>query len=220
MQAEKETWNEQQKLLRRALRDPQAFPAALGLFLQQHAMLHSAKMSGAGLWSFEDEVWQDLSEAQARRIFPPDGHSMAWNLWHITRIEDVTMNLLVAGGAQVMLGGRWHEQMKVSARDTGNAMPAAEIAELSASINLEALRAYRVQVGQQTRAVVQRLCATELHQKVTLVRLQQVLKEGAVRAAAEDVLAYWGGLTIAGLLLMPPTRHSFLHLNEAMRLRK
>jgi hypothetical protein len=220
MQAEKKIWNEQQKLLRRALRDPQEFPAALQLFLQQHAMVHRAEMAGSGLWSFEDEVWHGLSAAQARRIPPGEEHSIAWNLWHITRIEDVTMNLLVAGGAQVMLGGRWHEHMQVTARDTGNAMSARDVARLSKSINLEALRDYRLQVGRQTRAVVQRLCAAELRQKVTLARLQQVLAEGAVKPVAEDVLAYWGGLTIAGLLLMPPTRHSFVHLNEAMRLRK
>jgi hypothetical protein len=39
-------------------------------------------------------------------------------------------------------------------------------------------------------------------------------------AAASDVLEYWGKRTIAGLLLMPPTRHCFLHLNEAMRIRQ
>jgi hypothetical protein len=34
------------------------------------------------------------------------------------------------------------------------------------------------------------------------------------------VLEYWGGLTYAGLLLMPPTRHNFIHLNEALRVKK
>ena len=50
------------------------------------------------------------------------------------------MNMLVAGGAQVMLGGSWHEQMGVTARDTGNAMTAQAVAQLSETINLEALR--------------------------------------------------------------------------------
>jgi hypothetical protein len=30
---------------------------------------------------------------------------------------------------------------------------------------------------------------------------------------------YWSRRTVAGLLLMPPTRHCFLHLNEALRIK-
>jgi hypothetical protein len=130
------------------------------------------------------------------------------------------MNMLVAGGAQVMLGGSWHEHMAVTARHTGNAMPAQAVVQLSETINLEALHAYRLLVGRQTRAVVQRLSAAELTQQVTPARLQQLVREGAVLPAAQEVLDYWGGLTIAGLLLMPPTRHAFIHLNEAMKIRQ
>ena len=43
--------------------------------------------------------------------------------------------------------------------------------------------------------------------------------EGAVVEGARGLLDYWGGLTIAGLLLMPPTRHNFVHLNEAWMLK-
>lgn len=220
MDAERKLWNEQQKVLRRALYSGEDYPATRQLFFQQHAMLHRAAMADAGLWSYEDQVWLGLSEADARCI-PPDGeHSIAWIFWHITRIEDVTMNMLIAGGAQVMLGGSWHEQMGMTARDTGNGMPAQAVAQLSETIHLEALRSYRLLVGRQTRAVVQRLSAAELTQKVTPARLQQLVREGAVLPAAQDVLDYWGGLTIAGLLLMPPTRHTFIHLNEAMKIRQ
>jgi len=46
-----------------------------------------------------------------------------------------------------------------------------------------------------------------------------VRDEGAVVEAASAVLDYWSKRTIAGRLLMPPTRHCFLHLNEAQRLK-
>ena len=38
--------------------------------------------------------------------------------------------------------------------------------------------------------------------------------------SAREIVDYWGGLTIAGLVLMPPTRHNFVHLNEALRIRQ
>jgi hypothetical protein len=34
------------------------------------------------------------------------------------------------------------------------------------------------------------------------------------------VAEYWGGLTLAGLLLMPPTRHNLIHLNECVKIKK
>jgi hypothetical protein len=110
--------------------------------------------------------------------------------------------------------------MKISMRDTGNAMDGQGVAELSAAIDLEALRAYRVAVGRRTREVVRQLQPGELKHRVEARRLQQVLDEGAVVQEAQGLLDYWGGLNIAGLLLMPPTRHNFVHLNEALRIKQ
>jgi hypothetical protein len=51
------------------------------------------------------------------------------------------------------------------------------------------------------------------------MRLQRLVDEGAVVQAASGLLEYWGGLDVAGLLLMPPTRHCYHHLLEAVELR-
>ena len=98
--AQRKTWNQQQKTLRAALTRSDDHQKAIELFLSQHAMLHAAAMSQSGLWSFADEIWRDLSEEAARRIPPNGEHSIAWIIWHLARIEDVTMNLLVAGSPQ------------------------------------------------------------------------------------------------------------------------
>jgi hypothetical protein len=37
--------------------------------------------------------------------------------------------------------------------------------------------------------------------------------------AGRGVIGYWGGLTGAGLLLMPPTRHNLVHLNEMLKIK-
>ncbi|HLO16716.1 MAG TPA: hypothetical protein VK206_17915, partial [Anaerolineales bacterium] len=72
----------------------------------------------------------------------------------------------------------------------------------------------------RTRAIVRQLKPEELNQKVTASRLQKVMDEGALLPEALEILNYWSKRTIAGLLLMPPTRHNFLHLNEALRIRQ
>ena len=220
MNPDRKSWNEKQQALRQALSHPTDLQTTVTLFLDQHAMVHSAEMSNSGLWSFEDEVWQGLNETTVRCIPRGCEHSIAWLIWHIARIEDVTMNLLVAGDPQVLDQGPWQEQMKILARDTGNAMSNTDLVQLSAAIELQALKAYRKAVGRRTREVIENLALADLNQKVAPARLQRLLEEGAVLPAASGLLDYWGGLKISGLLLMPPTRHNFLHLNEALRIKQ
>jgi hypothetical protein len=213
-------WNQQQKALRQNLTHADNHQKAMELFLSQHAMVHSAEMSNAGLWSFEDETLDGVTGQQKRLIPIKCEHSIVWIIWHLTRIEDITMNLLVAGSPQIMLKEGWLERMKINARDTGNGTTADGVADLSASIDIGALRDYRLAVGRQTRSIVKLLKPEQIKQKVNPARLQQIVLEGAVTTAGKEVLEYWAGLTTAGLLLMPPTRHNFIHWNEALRIKQ
>ena len=220
MDLNRKTWNEKQKELQRLLSPSGDCKKAIALFLDQHAMLHTAQMAQAGLWSFEDEVLQGLADLDLRRIPPGEEHSIAWVLWHLARIEDVTMNMLVAGRPQLFYEDNWFMQMKFLSTETGNALDKTGITYLSANIEIEALRGYRQAVGRRTRLIVKGLPPDALQRRVIPSRLEQVLAEGAVVESTRALVEYWGRRTIAGLLLMPPTRHAFLHLNEAARIRR
>jgi hypothetical protein len=176
-------------------------------------------MALAARWSFEDEVLDDMPEAHIRRVLPGSEHSVAWLIWHMARCEDITLNLLVAGTPQVLHAGGWLKQLKITVCDTGNAMNRTSLAEFSAAIDLDALRSYRLAVGRRTRDIVKQLRPADLKRKVESARMQQVLREGAVVEAARGIADYWSKRTVAGLLLMPATRHSLIHLNEALRLK-
>jgi hypothetical protein len=189
------------------------------LFLSQHAALHSGEIDQIGSWSFEDEILNDLDEETVRRIPLNCEHSIAWCIWHISRIEDVTMNMLVAGSAQLLGEDKWQDRMAVSAIDTGNLMDEENVVDLSAKIDIASLRTYRLAVGRRTREIVKVLQPADLSKKVDPRHLQRVADEGAVVEAAQGLIDYWGKRTIAGLLLMPPTRHNFIHLNEATGLK-
>lgn len=218
MNLNRKRWNEQHQELLAAFNRAD-YDAARPLFLLHHAMVHSAKMSGQGLWSFEDEALDDISETDFRRVPAGGEHSIAWNIWHIARIEDVTMNLLVAGSDQLYFNDGWFKLMKIPFRHSGNSMSAEDVFSLSAGIDFEALRAYRVAVGRRTREVVTTLDEAEYRRRVDAPRLARVMTEGAVSESAREVIEYWGKRDVAGLLLMPATRHSFLHLNECLRLK-
>ncbi|MDM8520761.1 DinB family protein [Anaerolineales bacterium HSG6] len=212
--------NQQQTELRKVMMDFGQHNRSIALFLNQHAQLHSAMVSDNKTRSYEDEILAGMTEAQIRSIPQNREHSIAWCLWHIARVEDVTMNLLVAGQPQILQNEQWLERLQIPNRDTGNEMTQAQMEVLSSTINLTALRAYRVAVGRKTRAIVTQLKPEYLKEKVDPVRANRVRDEGAVVEIASDIADYWRKRNIAGLLLMPATRHNLVHLNEAARLKE
>jgi len=220
MDANRKTWNERQNELRQALTRPGEGRRGLDLFLPQHAALHASGLLEGSGWSFADEVLAGLSEAHMRCLPPKGEHSIAWALWHIARIEDLTMNVLAADREQVFRRGGWAGRMGVEVVDTGSAMDARAIADFSVRVDLAGLLAYRAEVGRATREVIRRMDPVDLPARVPVERLERVRAEGGVVEAAGWLLDYWGGLSIAGLLLMPPTRHNFVHLNEILRIRQ
>jgi len=213
-------WNQGQQNLRRAL-STDDHKKAIELFMTQHAMVHSAaKVSKAKLWSFEDEILADMREDQIRCIPPGGEHSIAWIFFHLARIEDITMNMLVALTPQLFVQDGWGKKLKVTISHSANSMDDADVATLSARIDIAALKNYRQSVGRRTREIVRKLKPEELKYKMEASHLQKIMDEGALLPEAIGVLNYWSKRTIAGLLLMPPTRHNFLHLNEALRIKQ
>lgn len=220
MDANRKLWNQNQKELRQKLPKGEDFPEMQQLLLKHHAMVHSASMADYDCWSFEDEVWQDFPEADARRVPTGQEHSIIWIFWHIARIEDMTMNMLVAGSPTVLQSGNYLEQMNVPFRDTGNEITPENMAILNESMDVTALRNYRRAVGQRTQAIMLALESETVLQDVDPARIQQLWKSGVVVPEAKYVVDYWSKRTIAGLLLMPATRHNFIHLNEASRIKQ
>lgn len=220
MDPNRKQWNEQQAALKKALTKPATHEQAVTLCLGQHAAIHRSQMAAQEQpvpWSFEDDIWQGLSEEDARRVPAKGDHSIAWMAWHITRIEDMTFNVLVAGTPQVFDAGGWAAALGITARDSGNSNDRKGIEHLSAEIDLAALQAYRLAVGRRTREIIQALTPELVRRPVAEVDLRKLLADGSVTEEAVGLLYYWGGLTTAGLLLMPATRHPFVHWNEALR---
>ncbi len=220
LESHRKSLSQQITPLRARLTSGENFDESITLFLRVHAQLHSAFVSNSGEWSFEDALLDDLTEAQFRRVSANEDHSIAWALWHITRIEDTTMNLLVAGTPEVLYEGDWLPRLNVPVRHSGNEMSAEEIAAFSQQVDFAALRAYRGAVGRRTREIVSTLTPADLPKKVDPARLAQVTANGALLEAASGIRDYWGGRTMAGLLLMPASRHILVHFNEILNLKK
>jgi hypothetical protein len=211
---------QEQTALRKLLERPDPSPEAIQRFLVQHARLHSAQAApGEADWSYEDALLDDLTEDQFRHIPPGEEHSIAWIVWHLARIEDAAMNLLVAGDEQVFTAGRWQERIQAPISDSANETSRLQVEALSAAVDLPALRLYRVAVARKTRQIVRALPLEALPQKVVPARIEQARSSGAVAPAASGILDYWSRRTLAGLLLMPASRHILSHLNEAWEIK-
>ncbi len=212
--------NPRQQALRQALTAEVDEKLAVARFLELHGILHARQVAPEAPWSYEDLLLDGLGEASFRMIPDGEAHSLAWILWHLSRIEDLTMNLLVAGKDQVFETGGWLGRTNSPIKHTGNGTGIEVAQALSAALDIPALRAYRHAVGRATREIVQNLKKADFSRKVDPQDLQRVVDEGAVIEAGCGVVDYWGRRDVAGLLLMPPTRHTIVHWNEARRLIK
>lgn len=128
------------------------------------------------------------------------------------------MNILIADGNQVF-DDRWKTRLNTTVTDTGNALTDEEIICLSKSLNIPELLNYRNEVGRRTREIVQNLLAEDMKRNVSQQGLDRILSEGGITQQEDSIwlLDFWGKKDVAGLLLMPPTRHVIMHLNDCCK---
>ena len=65
------------------------------LFLAQHARAHAPEL-GHPDFSIQELLLRDITEEQLRARPLPGFNSLAWLFWHMTRGEDLGMNLVIA----------------------------------------------------------------------------------------------------------------------------
>src|SRR2546422_11159550 len=110
---------------------------ARDLFLDQHAAMHSAAVAGNKM-SAAERAFAGLAEAQMRVRPREDLNSLAWLMWHIARAEDVMVNTVLSGRAQVF-DDTWMKRLGIGRRDFGIGMISPEVTELTRQIGLCAL---------------------------------------------------------------------------------
>lgn len=212
-------WNENLKQLKNIILKHDKFEDTINLCLELHAMVHSSKMSCINKETFEDELWDGLDEITIRKATNEKGRTIAYGIWHSTRIEDITMNILVNNGEQVINTENWIERINPMIKDTGNSLTNEEILEFSKYINIEDLRDYRIAVGRKTEEIIKKLKFSDMKRKVQKHNLQRILDEEAVSKdeAAIWLIDFWGRKSVSGILLMPATRHHVVHINECLK---
>jgi hypothetical protein len=168
-----------------------------------------------------DELWEGLEDKAFRTMPTSKDDTIAWNIWHITRIEDLTANFLIVGQEQV-LDLSWLERLNTKVTDTGNSMTDEEIIAFSKDVSKEGLYEYRKAVGRRTKEILEGLIPEELKCKVPKEGIVRIAEVGGVAQHPEAIwlLDFWGKKTVAGILQMPITRHQIVHLNASGKLKQ
>ena len=176
------------------------------LFLQRHDVLYDFWLG---------EVWQVAPTALMRQRPHPRVNSIAWNLWHIARVEDAGINRFVVDRPQVLDEGGWMEQMSLPWRHHGSGMTFAEVDELSQRVDLPALHGYLEAVRTRTRQMVTELDWGALDATMAADRLRTILvDEGLAHSHAEELLANYQGWTKGKCLMNFGLTHPYQHVGE------
>lgn len=215
-------WNPKQAQLKQLLLKKDRFSEAMALCLEMHASVHSGQVSGTLESTYEDELWSNLTDTAFRWNPKGRGTTIAWNLWHLSRIEDITANILIADGLQVFERDNWLDRLGVQIRDTGNAMDQDEIKDFSRKLDMQEMKNYRQAVGKRTREILKALSVEDLKRKMGHGQLQRIMDEGGLLEAdgSKWLLDFWGRKNVGGILLMPITRHQIVHINDSMKLKE
>lgn len=176
------------------------------LFLQRYNALYDFWLSG---------IWKDVPSDLMRQRPHPRVNSIAWNLWHLTRVEDAGLSRFVVDRLQVLDEGRWMARMNIPWRHHGSEMTFAEVDELNQRVDLAALHDYAQAVQTRTREIISQLSWDTLEVVMEIERLRIILvDEGLAHSQAEGFIANYSGWTKGKCLMNFGLTHSFQHVGE------
>ena len=176
------------------------------VFLQRYDALYEFWLAG---------IWEAVPHDLMRRRPHPQVNSIAWNLWHLSRVEDAGLNRFVADRPQVLDEGAWIHRIQVPWRHHGSGMTFAEVDELNQRIDLQALHAYSQAVQARTRDIVSRLDLDALDATMEGERLRMILfDEGGAHPQASGLLDNYLGWSKGKCLMNFGLTHPFQHVGE------
>jgi hypothetical protein len=68
-----------------------------------------------------------------------------------------------------------------------------------------------------TKQALRKFTADDMKRKVSPQGIEKIRQAGGITPSCEWLLEYWCEQDVAGILLMPPTRHLIFHLNDCCK---
>lgn len=190
-----------------------------------HELVHDKELTEGTVDTFQNECLAGLNEksfSQTASKKYQGYRTLAFFIFHMTRIEDICANILIANEPQVIFQDNWIKKLNINRVDTGNSMSHEEMLEFSSAISQEALFKYRLAVGRKTRSIIENLTVDDLGRKPNEEQLKAIFASKSVlkHEDSEWLVDFWAKKNVGGLLLMPITRHQKVHLNDCQAIIK
>ena len=174
---------------------------------RNHAQLHGTTIP---------RFFAKLNESQLRTRPTATTNSIVWNIWHLLRIEDITLSRFVANVPQVHAQSDWTQRLAIPYGDMGTAMASADVDVLSQHINLAELQQYAAAVAAQGTTSLNAFDTARTGQRWDEAHMRAVVigESVCIPAIAEGVVSYWGNLTVDQFVVNYTTLHPSLHVGE------
>lgn len=146
--------------------------------------------------------------------------TIAYSIWHMVRIEDITAHTLMADDTQVLFRDNHLRETGSPIITTGNELVRDEIVTFSKGLNIAGLLRYAGDVRASTDELLQGLSFDDTKRRFDDEDRRRVI---ASKCVSEDesaawLIDYWCGKDVAGIIRMPFTRHLIMHIEAMMRI--
>lgn len=146
--------------------------------------------------------------------------TIAYSIWHMARIEDITAHTLTADDTQVLFRDNHLEEIGSPIITTGNELVGDEIVTFSKGLNIAGLLRYAGNVRASTDELLRDLSFEDTKRRFDDEDRRRVI---ASKCVSEDesvawLIDYWCGKDVAGIIRMPFTRHLIMHIKAMMRI--
>ena len=148
--------------------------------------------------------------------------TIAYSIWHMARIEDITAHTLTADDMQVLFRDNHLEEIGSPIITTGNELVGDEIITFSKGLNIAELLRYAGDVRASTDELLRDLSFEDTKRRFDD---EDRRRDIASKCVSEDesaawLIDYWCGKDVAGIIRMPFTRHLIMHIEAMMRIAK
>ena len=155
---------------------------------KQHLLMLRAELAAVYDYIFATCNHDDFSKMPLAK-----DKTIAYYLYHLLRIEDITANTLIAGKTQIFFAENFSQSLNSPIITTGNEIKRDDLVEFSKTINIDELENYANAVLKNTNEIIQTMSFEHSRIKVSAAREVELLNTKTVSNGENALwlLRYW-----------------------------
>ncbi len=172
------------------------------------------------LKEIDEFIFSNCDKEEFCRMPLKTDKTIAYYIYHLTRIEDITSNTLILDKEQILFRNKYDKLLNSPIITTGNELKRDKLIEFSSLLDIDKLKGYVEDVYHNTNQLITEMKYEESKTKVSTERKNNLIGLNVVSKDKDAfwLVDYWCKKTYAGLLLMPFSRHQMMHLDGCLRI--